>query len=63
LNAHRVFTYLHFANTRFRDKPALEKVPVNDRKGDTSGTWLETFDLLLTALARMALCRAEQRCP
>lgn len=29
--------------------PALEKTPMNDRKGDLTGPWLETVDRLLTA--------------
>ena len=33
-----------------RDIPALKKDPVNDRKGNLSGLWLETFDCLLTHL-------------
>ena len=33
-----------FVTGRLRDMPALEKDPVNDRKGDLTGPWLETFD-------------------
>jgi len=36
----------------YRDMPALENVPVNDRRGDLTGLWLETSDRLQSAHCR-----------